>query len=516
MTNWYRLGSRSAEYRSIINAAVEGARPLLSFTKLSWNHCHLQKSNYTLIVNIAYTILAFSAAVSVQQQALAATPSCTLDGFDSLRPLLSDPARPPAEARTVTTFLSGGSEGEVVFRYKPADAKGGLVRIFETNGTDIKTFKDKAEPFVVSTKPTPEKLVTGFDSNNSILIQFVAPDHDFPLWHTRTFVILDCAGDGSISAWGLVRAPVSNRPIVVTISVVFLAALYGLFALAVSAIRNRNHPLAVKYPAYRSPRRFSFWEYLDPVRLTADIFNHASVQKLQILLFTILVAGMLLMLALSVGRLSELSGTLLGLLGISGVGAAASQATSTNRNRLTFENWAWLVRRGLLPINQEYSNSPTWGDLVLTGREFDVYKLQTIIFTLVVAAALLVGGEERLASFSVPETLLGILGLSQVVYLGGILVRPRSIGDLDDAITELRNREGILQTAVAHNTDTTADGKLPDPLPPADTTSPLAERKAKAVNASRRYDEQANQVALMLESTLEVTADRAKLDPTLT
>jgi hypothetical protein len=113
----------------------------------------------------------------------------------------------------------------------------------------------------------------------------------------------------------------------------------------------------------------------------------------------------------------------------------------------------------------------------------------------------------------VPDTLLGILGLSQVVYLGGILVRPRSIGDLDDAVTELRNREGILHTAIAHNTDTNAEGKLPNPLPPPDTTIPLAERRVKAVNASRRYDEQANQVALMLESTLDVKVDREKLDP---
>jgi hypothetical protein len=38
----------------------------------------------------------------------------------------------------------------------------------------------------------------------------------------------------------------------------------------------------------------------------------------------------------------------------------------------------------------------------------------------------------------VPETLLGILGLSQVVYIGGILVRPPAVNDLDEALTKLR------------------------------------------------------------------------------
>ena len=40
------------------------------------------------------------------------------------------------------------------------------------------------------------------------------------------------------------------------------------------------------------------------MRLTADVFNRASVQKLQIFLFSFLVAGMLLALTLMSGHLS--------------------------------------------------------------------------------------------------------------------------------------------------------------------------------------------------------------------
>jgi hypothetical protein len=57
-------------------------------------------------------------------------------------------------------------------------------------------------------------------------------------------------------------------------------------------------------PEFETARRFSFWEYLDPMRLTADVFNRASVQKLQIFLFSFLVAGMLLALTLMSGHLS--------------------------------------------------------------------------------------------------------------------------------------------------------------------------------------------------------------------
>ena len=46
-----------------------------------------------------------------------------------------------------------------------------------------------------------------------------------------------------------------------------------------------------------------------------------------------------------------------------------------------------------------------------------------------------------LASFEVPQTLLGILGLSQVVYIGGKLTSPPSCADIDAAITDLRRKE---------------------------------------------------------------------------
>jgi hypothetical protein len=459
-------------------------------------------------------MVAFSAAATV---GLAhAAPACATDGFEALRPQLL--VLGSVDVRILTSFLPGGGEGELLLRQKADDQKVNIIRIFETNGSDRNTFRALREPFVLSTKPTPDKLLDNYTKDNSMLIRFVVPDeHPFPLWHLRTFAVVACANDGKVT-WGLARARVSYRSAVALICIALLALVYMLITIAITAIRNRDYPpsLTAKWPEFETRRKFTVWEYLDPVRLTADVFNRGSVQKLQILLFSFLVAGMLLSLTLTAGHLSDFSVTVLGLLGISGVGAAVAQTANTTRTRLSFENWGWLVRRKVLPINQAEATGPRWGDLVVTNREFDIYKLQTIIFSLVVAVALLVAGDEKLASFTVPEALLGILGLSQVVYISGIMARPRSIGDLDDALTELRKRETTLHTAVAYNVDAGPDGTLPTlPARPPDPLPALAAREAAAVNARRRYDEQAKQVALMIESALEIEVKAEKLVPEL-
>ena len=131
-----------------------------------------------------------------------------------------------------------------------------------------------------------------------------------------------------------------------------------------------------------------------------------------------------------------------------------------------------------------------------------------------VAVALWVTGEDRLGSFAVPETLLGILGLSQIAYVAGALVRPTSVPDLDKARTELRELEAKLQLAVAHNVDVDKDGNLPMSLlaPPSPLPS-RAQRLSTAVNAVSVYKKKADRIEIMLESTLETQVDRKKLEP---
>ena len=225
------------------------------------------------------------------------------------------------------------------------------------------------------------------------------------------------------------------------------------------------------------------------------------MQKLQVLLFTFLIGALVVSLVLQTGELISLSPTIVGLLGVSGIGAAAAQIAYQQRTRLSFDNWSWLERKSVLKPPPA-PTGPRWRDLVLTNREFDVYKLQTIIFSVGVAFGLLSAGARELSTFTVPDTLLGILGLSQIVYVGGVLVRPPAVADLDDAITKLRAAAQTLAIALDQGTDTGPDGRL---LPA------LAPGQAPGVNAKRQYDEQADDIVPMIESALEVQADRSKL-----
>jgi hypothetical protein len=139
------------------------------------------------------------------------------------------------------------------------------------------------------------------------------------------------------------------------------------------------------------------------------------------------------------------------------------------------------------------------------------YKFQILLFSVVVAVALVVAGEGRLASFEIPATLLGILGLSQGVYLAGVLVRPPSIAELNQAITKLRELEQKLNTAIARNMDVNDAGELVSAPAPAAAVPP-SQLSETAPNARRMYKAQADLVEKMIESTLEVEIDRAKLN----
>ena len=425
-----------------------------------------------------------------------------------------------AAGMSATSFLPNGREGQILVRRKHSDTT--VVRVFEAKGADPTSWKAPNEPFeitVISIRPAPENTYAGFTPTDSSIIRFLVPRHAQSLWQRRTFLVRLCDNPPSGDVLAVVPVLVSPPLLSKIISIVLLAISYCLFAFAVSRTRAKPHPLAVKYPAFGPHKKLGWLHHLDPVVLTANAFNSGSIQKLQVLLFSLLVSGMVLSLVLTLGVLSDLSPTIALLLGISAVGAAVAQKTTTTRDRLDFENWAWLVKKNVLPINPAHEVEPKWGDLVVTNREFDVYKLQTLIFSVVVAVALLVGGEERLASFAVPETLLGILGLSQVVYVAGTLARPASIGDLDQALSNLREMEGKLQTCIARKTDTDDKGKLPDklpdPQPPPASQQELKERIANAKNAVRLYSDLADQVEIMIESCLNAKVERDKLDPSV-
>jgi hypothetical protein len=202
--------------------------------------------------------------------------------------------------------------------------------------------------------------------------------------------------------------------------------------------------------------------YLDPVYMTAGSDGKGSLSKLQILFFSLIVFGLLSYIVARAGVLSDLSSSILLLLGIAGVGSAAAKGTDEQKNSLSTENRMWLIRRGWLPpAGWAAINKASWHDIITNdGGEFDVYRYQSCIFSLTVGGALLAGGVNELASFTIPQTLLGILGLSQVVYIGGKVVSTSAVAELDDAVTKARAAEKTYADAMIAPlaADAAADG----------------------------------------------------------
>jgi len=187
--------------------------------------------------------------------------------------------------------------------------------------------------------------------------------------------------------------------------------------------------------------------WIKPVALTAGHLGKASLSNFQIFGFTLVVLFRLLYTLSNEKELSGLSNDILLLLGISAVGTTGSKVVALGNKRLTFSNWAWLRSHQWLTIGEKgYKTKPQledakWSDLIKSGGSFDVYSFQLLGFSLLVAAELLVGIGSELATFTLPQNFLPILGLSNVVYLGGKVTAPNSYGELNQKIDELRTEE---------------------------------------------------------------------------
>ena len=74
-------------------------------------------------------------------------------------------------------------------------------------------------------------------------------------------------------------------------------------------------------------------------------------------------------------------------------------------------------------------------------KEFDPYRFQTAIFSLVVAVALITTSATGLEAFTVPPEMLALLGISQVVFIGGQAMENGGYAELDKTLTDLRKLE---------------------------------------------------------------------------
>lgn len=413
----------------------------------------------------------------------------------------TSPALVPSAS--ATAVIPSGADSLLLFA-KPFNQQAShSFRVFLIEGSSGRMIAKAAR--VVAIKPVTKEVSAGglsFAPSDSTAIQMRVEEETFPLWKRRNLAVVECVG-GKVTGIGFVATRVSSwlAPWL-CLPVVLLSYLLALYAVYASRKAAFDAPLSKKYPALFGTEVLTGRSFFNPIHLTANAYNQASVQKLQVLVFTFLVGSLLLVFVLRRGELTNISPTIAALLGISGIGAAVSQIAYIEKVRLSFPNWAWLEAKKVLA---QKITSPEWKDLVLTNRQFDVYKLQTLVFSATVAIALVLDGGTNLGNFTIPEQLLGILGLSQVVYVGGILVRPPAANDLDKELDKLRAAADVYLTAVKQGTDIDAEGKwLPAPFPEAD-------RAEVAKRARAQYEKHVETVTPMIESTLEIEVNEARL-----
>jgi hypothetical protein len=341
--------------------------------------------------------------------------------------------------------------------------------------------------YVTATKiPEDHPMIKkGLADKSDTLVTLRVPPENADFWTTSTVYLYSCDSSDAkkVSALNMrVSSPFWSTAL--AWAGVLLLYLFG--ALTSAAIDRKTVGIL---------RR------LNPVFITAGSDGKGSLAKLQILFFSMIVFGLLLFIVLRTGVLSDISTTILMLLGIAAVGSTAAKATDMQRSRIDFDNWTWFIGKKWLPKGGLAEvNHAKWNHIVTSDGEFDVYRYQSCIFSLVVGGALLAAGINQLASFSIPETLLGVLGLSQVVYVAGKLTTPPSFAELNKATSDLRTLEKNFGLAVSK---ASAGGRPAD----INAASQLAKPEYDAYKAAVNY------VRIGFEAVTGREVDPANLEP---
>ncbi|WP_422071945.1 hypothetical protein [Tranquillimonas rosea] len=183
--------------------------------------------------------------------------------------------------------------------------------------------------------------------------------------------------------------------------------------------------------------------------LFVDHRDKMSLSLFQVAIFSVMI---LLAVAYVFGRtreLSDLSEDVLFLLGISAAGAIGGRVGDVQKNRLDWENWAWLkFTVGAFPQN-ELAQRPMWSQLVSRNGRFDLYRFQALAFTLLIAPAFAIMSLYSLGDANIPHGILAVLGLSQVTYLFGKIAEPPTISDFNNRITTMREAASDPNAAIA-------------------------------------------------------------------
>jgi len=431
---------------------------------------------------------------------------------------------PRGSLTPVSEVVSGDAESDVVFTQPlGGGAAPGhlefrvfLTRYSEPSAADWANTRPGLNVLRVQHPPAATQVsaanAASTDTQSDYGLHLYVPDQRVTELRQRRFLyVVACEHDGgkdTLVAWASHRVGVSARSSASLVGIALMLAVYLCSATWVWFKRKQEAHRATNIVPVAPLRvttvtSWSWLRCLDPVAMTSDSFDRASLSKLQILFFVMLVGFGVTYSLIRTGSLSDLSTSIVFLLGIPALGALGNQVAGASRDRLSLDNWAWLVSHGIIPINDPGHDEPRWTDLVMTETELNLYKLQALTFSVIVGGAMIVSGFSDLAKFVVPPTMLQILGLSQFVFFGGQLAKPANLGDLDDLLTELRKRIVQFRVAASVGIDVDASGGLsvkPDPAKPASAVLDKANASARIPVALGRYKEVADEVRILVES----------------
>ena len=202
---------------------------------------------------------------------------------------------------------------------------------------------------------------------------------------------------------------------------------------------------------------------IDPLKIVAASNRNASLSTLQILFFTFILGWLSLYWLFNHGGLMEVRGDLALLLGIGGAGSLVGKVADKRRLRLSQANFTWIKSKNWIQDDllkgAKCDRKPQWRDLVETDEKFDIARFQALAFTLIVAAGLVLEGLQATLvpgegfDFSVGETYLALLGISQGVYVGGKFTSKDVYRQLDEKLDNVRSLERTFMTAIVDSSE---------------------------------------------------------------
>ena len=227
------------------------------------------------------------------------------------------------------------------------------------------------------------------------------------------------------------RIVLSSRVFCVAITLAVVGGFYGLLARWVHGFYGHQRSSSGKHHGLR---------VLDPIVVSAGEYGGASLSNLQILWFTLIVAGLLVYAWLVTGSMLSPSVDVLWLLGIASGTKVVAASIGSLRQRLSLDNWNWLVANKLLRPEREIDPVDTaqWRDLVLDNGTLEPSRYQLVAFGFLIGISLLFGNIDVIQSFQVPEFFRTLQGLSSGFYLFGKFVSPDTVEEFNKHVSSLR------------------------------------------------------------------------------